>query len=171
MARIHGITEVDTNNTYWGMATTIYFNHCPHHCIGCFNPETWEKDDSLEVDNDEIVERLLTGLDKFMKKDLTLLGGEPFSPFNQEDVMYIVGEIKKRRPETRILSWTGYQYDYLRRINHPLLQYVDILIDGRFIQDLQVSGHLFGSSNQRVIDVQKSLKSNEVTLAPEKFRK
>ena len=169
MARIHGITKHDQTNTYWGMATTVYFNHCPHLCPGCWNVETQALDESLEVDNDAIVAELLAGLDEYFAEDLTLLGGEPLSPLNKVDVAYIVRKVKEKRPETRILCWTGYRWEVPWVQKHPIIQDIDILIDGRFEESLKVEGHKFGSSNQRVIDVKKSLRTGGACEAPEVF--
>lgn len=162
MARLHGIKEVDTDNTYWGVASSLWFNHCPHRCFNCWNDETWERDDSLEIDNDKVVETVLKHLDSYgMKKDLSVLGGEPFSPFNVNDLAYILKAVKRVRPQTRILGWTGYELHVLKRSHFfkEALSLFDVLVCGRYIDELNChgEGRLYGSKNQYVVDVQSSL--------------
>lgn len=166
MARLHDIKEVDLENTYWGVATSLWFNHCPHECFNCWNNETWQKDDSLEVSNDEVIEKTLKYLDSYgMSKNLTLLGGEPFSPYNVKDLAYILKEIKEARPHTRVLSWSGYEFHVLKKSRYMLeaLQYVDIIVCGRYIDEWNCHGQnkMYGSENQYIVDVQKSLHTGE----------
>lgn len=171
MARLHDLKHVDLDNCYWGVSTSLWFNGCPHRCLGCWNIETHDIDSSLERPNKEIIEETLLALDEFgMKKDLTLLGGDPLAPYNLKDLLEILDAVKERRPETRVVCWTGYTWEQLR---HPLqkkvLEHIDILIDGRYEKELHIEGHKFGSSNQRVIDVKKSLEGHEVVEAPENY--
>ena len=65
MARLHDLKHVDIDNCYWGMATSLWFNGCPHKCVGCYNAETWDIDDNLYIDNDSVVEETLFALDEF----------------------------------------------------------------------------------------------------------
>lgn len=166
MARLHDIKEVDLDNTYWGVATSLWFNHCPHRCPGCWNEETWDVDDSLAIDNDEVIERTLNYLDSFgIKKDLTLLGGEPFSPENLKDLHYILSSIKKSRPDTRVLSWSGYEFHVLKRSPRmrKIVDMVDILVCGRFIEEYKCEDttKMYGSENQYIVDVKASLETGE----------
>ena len=171
MARLHDLKHVDIDNCYWGMATTLWFNGCPHKCVGCYNAETWHIDDKLDRPNQEVIDETLVALDEFgVKKDLTLLGGDPLSVFNLADLIEILAAIKEARPETRVLCWTGYTWKQLQNGTHRnVLKYIDILIDGRYEKDLHVEGHKFGSSNQKVIDVQASLATGSVVYAPEDY--
>lgn len=170
MARLHKLEKFDIENTYWGASVSLWFNYCPHRCVGCWNEATWDKDDSLEINNKEIIKEVLEGLDAYYPLDLTLLGGEPLSPMNQSDLMEILLEVKRVRPHTRVLSWTGYRYEQIK--NHPAMPYIDILIDGRFVQELKVEGKKYGSTNQRIIDVQKTRLTNnkEIIIAPEEYK-
>lgn len=168
MARLHDIKEVDLENTYWGVSTSLWFNHCPHHCFGCWNDSTWDLDDSLEMPNDVVVEKTLTYLDSYgMSKDLTLLGGEPFSPYNIKDLVYILQEIKSKRPDTRILAWSGYEFHVLKRSKYmrEALEFVDVIVCGRYIDDWNCHGQnkMYGSENQYIVDVKKSLASGTTT--------
>ena len=171
MARLHDLKHVDIDNCYWGMATTLWFNGCPHKCLGCHNENTWHIDDKLDRPNQEVIDETLVALDEFgVKKDLTLLGGDPLSVFNLADLIEILVAIKEARPETRVLCWTGYTWKQLQNGTHRnVLKYIDILIDGRYEKDLHVEGHKFGSSNQKVIDVQASLATGSVVYAPEDY--
>lgn len=162
MARLHDIKRDDYENTYWGLASSIWFNHCPHRCIGCWNAETWDLDESLEVDNAKVVEELLNGFDMHgVHRDLTVLGGEPFSPFNVEDLYYILTKVKEARPETKVLAWSGYEYRVLSKTKKlkKALPLIDVLVCGRFIQELKCEDttKMYGSENQYIVDVQKSL--------------
>lgn len=140
---------------------SLWFNHCPFHCKGCWNEQTWQKDESLERPNQEIIEEALLALDEFgLAKDLTLLGGDPLSLENIQDTLEIVSTIKGLRPLTKVLCWTGYRMDVLllSKKHQPILPYLDVLIDGRFVEEQKVENYqLFGSSNQRIIDVQQTL--------------
>lgn len=171
MARLHDLKHVDLDNCYWGMATSLWFNGCVHFCEGCWNAETWSVDKSLERPNEEIIEETLLALDEFgLKKDLTLLGGDPLAHYNINDAIEILKAVKEKRPETRVVCWTGFTWGQLRgKAHQEALQYIDILIDGRYVKELHIEGHKYGSSNQLVIDVQKSLELGEIVEAPENY--
>ncbi len=172
MARLHDLKHADIENAYWGVATSLWFNGCPHRCKNCWNEETWAIDDTLDRDNGAIILETLTALDEYgMAKDLSLLGGDPLAPYNLPDMKDIVRGVKTIRPQTRVLCWTGYTWEQLTRNSFWIhaLELIDILIDGRYEQSLHVEGHKFGSRNQRVIDVQKSLQNGQIVLAPEEF--
>jgi len=169
MARLHQLKEIDMDNGYWGFCTSLWFNGCEHRCPGCWNSETWDIDESLEKDNQEIIEETLIGLDKFFPKDLSLLGGDPLAPANIEDTYEILKGVLEKRPQTRVVCWTGYIYEAL--IKHgwadKVLPMIDILIDGRYIKQLHIEGKMYGSSNQRVIRMKDSLEKKELILEEE----
>lgn len=174
MARLHLIRETDLHNCYWGISTSLWFNGCPHRCVGCWNEETWEINNDLFIDNREVISRTLKALDNPIRKDLTLLGGEPLMPkANLDDVIEIVSEIKRVRPSTRVLCWTGFKMEYLMKHKQfvEALKLIDILIDGRFEQELRVHNKKYGSSNQRIIDVKETLATGEIVIAPENYKK
>lgn len=159
MAFLHQIKRYDMENSYKGASVSLWFNHCPHKCIGCWNEETWERDKTLEVPNEIVVKEVLSCLGgPFNLNTLALLGGDPLSPLNIKDVLEIVSSIKKARPETNIICWTGFRFEQLQsKAMSPILEYIDVLIDGRFILDKKIEGKKYGSSNQRVIDVKKTI--------------
>ena len=171
MARLHDLKHVDLDNCYWGVSTSLWFNGCPHRCIGCWNKNTHDVDEQLERSNEEIIEETLFALDEFgMPKDLSLLGGDPLAHYNLNDLLEILREIKERRPDTRVLCWTGFRWEQLQnKIYKDVLEYIDIIIDGRYEKELHVYGHKFGSSNQRVIDVKESLRLGSISIAPENY--
>ena len=172
MARLHLIRETDIHNTYWGIATSLWFNGCPHRCKGCWNNDTWEIDSSLEINNRAVIAQTLMALDDPISKHLSILGGEPLMPSsNLDDFIEIVSMVKKFRPKTKVLCWTGYRMEYLLKHDKFLkaLDLIDVLIDGRYDQSKSITGKKYGSTNQRVIDVQKSLYIKEVCLAPENY--
>ena len=167
MARLHTIRKLDVANTYWGPAVSLFFNYCPWHCKGCWNSETWELDNSLEIPNEEVVKQVIEALDAGgIKKDLTLLGGDPLADPNRDDVQYIIREVRKARPDTRVLCWTGYIWKNCK--DFEVVKDIDILIDGLFVEKLKVLGKKYGSSNQRIIDVQESLKTGKVVELEDK---
>lgn len=141
-----------------GFRTAIYAAGCPNHCPGCHNPESWEIERGVWMETEEVVARVLA--DEFA--NVTFSGGDPM--FQPEGFADVAAAIKKRSQKT-IWCYTGYRYEDLLR--HPqqtrLLRYIDVLVDGPFIQALRDASLLFrGSSNQRLIDVQASLQAGEV---------
>lgn len=166
MVRLHNIKRDDFENTFWGVSTSLWFNHCMFRCEGCWNERTWELDESLYRDNDEVVKEVLTYLDYYgMKRHLTLLGGEPFSPYNLEDALYIVRKVKEQRPKTKVLSWTGYEFHVIKKSPklRELMKEIDVLVCGRFMKELkcQDTKKMYGSENQYIVDVKASLLKGE----------
>ncbi len=155
-----------------GIRTSIFVSGCQHACKGCFNPEVWNFEYGNKYTN-EVQEDLLNELDKAYIEGLSLLGGEPMHPRNQEDVLKLVIETKKRYPNKNIWCYTGFDFndDILNKMvkflpyTRKILENIDVIVDGKFIEDKKdLSLHFRGSSNQRIIDVQKSLKENKVVL-------
>lgn len=157
-----------------GVRVSLFVSGCTHHCKNCFNPETWDfnygKEFTLEVQN-KIIEEL--------KPDhingLTLLGGEPMEPANQKGLLPFVKRVKELYPNKTIWCFSGYLFDEQllkeSRAHCPwtkeLLSYIDILVDGEFKEELKdITLRFKGSSNQRIIDVKKSLLENNVVLSP-----
>lgn len=168
MARLHQIKTYDMENSWKGASVSLWFNHCPHRCEGCWNPETWDQDDSLEVPNDEIVVKVLGSLGgPFNVNTVALLGGDPLSPTNISDTIYILGKVLDQRPETKVICWTGFTWEQVTRNNRlkAVLPFLDVLIDGRFMLERKIEGRKYGSDNQRVIDVKQSLLDNVIREA------
>lgn len=138
-----------------GFRTTIYCAGCPNHCPGCHNPQSWDISNGHMVSVDEILEVVLN--DPFA--DVTFSGGDPM--FQAEGFTELAKAIKERSGKN-IWCYTGYFFEQL--LENPsqkeLMRYIDVLVDGRFVEALKDEQLLFrGSSNQRVIDVQKSLQT------------
>lgn len=157
-----------------GVRVTLFVSGCTHHCKGCFNAETWDfnfgKPFSGEVE-DEIIEALRPGY----IVGLTLLGGEPMEPVNQAALLPFLERVKKECPDKNIWCYTGYTFDKdlteggkaFCEATAPMLSMIDVLVDGEFVEELKDIRLSFrGSSNQRIIDVKKSLAANETVLYP-----
>ena len=148
-----------------GVRNSLYVSGCPFHCEGCYNEATWNFRFGVPY-TPELEKRIMADMALSYVQGLTLLGGEPF--LNTGTVLPLVKRIKSELPNKDIWSWTGYTWDELM-LETPdkleLLANIDILVDGRF--DLSKKNLLLqfrGSSNQRIIDVQKSLKAGEVVI-------
>lgn len=155
-----------------GVRVTLFVSGCTNHCFNCFQPETWDFDYGQPFTNDTMRE-LLEALKPDYIQGLTLLGGDPFELSNQEGLIELLREVKKQYPEKDIWSYTGFilDQDLLdggRRhgpYTDEMLSYIDVLVDGPFIQDKKnISLKFRGSENQRVIDLKKSLKKQEIIL-------
>ena len=159
-----------------GVRVTLFVSGCTHHCKGCFNAETWDfnygKPFTAEVEN-----KLLEDLKPAYIAGLTLLGGEPFEPVNQRALLPFVRKVREMYPEKTIWCYSGYTYDtdlmeggkVHCECTDALLSMLDVLVDGEFVEVLKDITLVFrGSSNQRIIDVQKSLKEGQVCLYPTK---
>lgn len=163
------IKKFDTANGE-GIRISLFVSGCPHHCKNCFNKEAWDYDYGkkfTEKEEDEIIDFL----SKDYIKGLSLLGGEPMWPDNQKGLLPLLRRVKKLYPEKTIWCYTGYLFDKEivdkmckeNDFTREFLSYIDVIIDGRFVESLKNYTLYFrGSSNQRIIDVQKSLKSGKV---------
>ena len=103
----------------------------------------------------------------FQLNTLALLGGDPLSPKNIQDTIYIVKALKEWRPDLNVICWTGFTWEQVSRskLLKPILEYLDVLIDGRFMLERKIEGRKYGSDNQRVIDVKQSLLDNVIREA------
>lgn len=162
-----------------GIRTSLFVSGCTHHCKNCFNKIAWDFNYGNEF-TVEVEDKIIKSLEPYYINGLTLLGGEPMEPANQKGLLNLVKRVKQTYPNKTIWCYTGYLFD--EELLKPsrahcdftkeLLSYIDILVDGKFVEELKdVSLRFKGSSNQRVIDVQKSLKSDSVVLSPYNERK
>ena len=143
-----------------GWRTVIFISGCSHACKGCHNPESWNKN-SGKVFADDDLNFIITSLKKPEIKGLTLSGGDPLMEYNREDVEKLCKIIKSIIPNKDIWLYTGYEWDEIKHL--PLLKYIDVLVDGKFIlEQRDISLPFRGSPNQRIIDVKKSLDTNTV---------
>ena len=146
-----------------GVRVSIFFQGCAFHCKNCFNPETWDFKGAKDF-TDETLEEVLNLCDKEFISGLSLLGGEPMHPKNIEATTKLAKRFKEVYPNKTIWSWSGFLFDeYLK--DKEVVKYIDVLIDGRYVDELHDPTLKWkGSANQRVIDVQESLKKGEVIL-------
>ena len=153
-----------------GVRVSLFVSGCTHHCPGCFNQDTWDFAYGKEY-TEETEQEILDTLSPGYINGLTLLGGEPFEPQNQKVIVQLLRKVKERYPEKNIWCYTGYLYDRellsesRARCEHTdeMLSMIDVLVDGRFVEALKDIRLVFrGSSNQRIIDVKKSLESGEI---------
>lgn len=158
-------SKIKDNDIANGLGITISFwtQGCPHHCKGCFNKETWNFEDGEEFTQEDL-KYIIENINKNnIKRDLSILGGEPLCPQNVEGVITLCKEFKRHYPEKLIYLWTGYTIENFDDIQKEILNYIDILIDGKFEEDRKnLSIKLRGSSNQRVIDVKRYLEDDAV---------
>lgn len=143
-----------------GFRTAVYAAGCPNRCPGCHNPESWDIDHGHRMSTEEILKIVLA--DPFA--DVTFSGGDPM--FQPEGFAQLAHDIKQRSRKN-IWCYTGYTFENLlhNQKQAQLLKYIDVLVDGKFEEKLRDEELCFrGSSNQRLIDVQASLKRNETVL-------
>jgi anaerobic ribonucleoside-triphosphate reductase activating protein len=135
---------------------------CSFHCKNCFNPETWDFNGGIEF-NDPVIDQVLDLCKEDYITGLSVLGGEPMHPKNIESTTQLVKKFKKKYPKKNIWIWSGFLFDQLK--DKEVLKYIDVLVDGQFVDEKKDPTLKWrGSSNQRVIDVQKSEKKGEVVL-------
>ena len=155
-----------------GVRTSLFVSGCRHHCKGCFQPETWDFDFGYEF-TDEIQADIIESLKPDYIEGLTLLGGEPFEPENQKELVKLLRNVREAYPHKSIWCYTGYLLDeeLLKaskarcEYTDEMLSYIDVLVDGEFVQEKKnIMLKFRGSENQRIIDVKKSLDKGEVVL-------
>ena len=155
-----------------GVRVSLFVSGCTHRCKGCFNEVAWDFNYGEPFTGDTI-ESILTMLEPPFVSGLTLLGGEPFEPQNQGPIVELLRKIKEKYPEKSIWAFSGYLFDrdiLPGRLGDPeitkeYLSYLDVLVDGPFVQARKnLSLRFRGSDNQRLIDVPKSLKEGTVVL-------
>ena len=163
--RYNKIRKMDISNGP-GVRVSIFMQGCVFNCKNCFNPETHDFNGGKEF-TDETIDIILELCDQEYIAGLSILGGEPMHPKNIEGTTKLSKAFKEKFPNKTIWSWSGFLFDRDLK-DKEVMKYIDVLVDGQYKDEL----HDFrlewrGSSNQRVIDVQKSLKKNEVVLYSE----
>ena len=158
--RYNKIRKMDISNGP-GVRVSLFVQGCTFNCKNCFNPETHDFNDGKEFTK-ETIEHILSLCENENVEGLSILGGEPMHPKNIDGVTELAREFKKCFPNKNLWAWTGFLFDqYLK--DKEIAKYLDVVVDGQYVDEL----HNFllkwrGSSNQRVIDVKKSLKENKV---------
>lgn len=167
------IREMDISNGC-GVGISLFVQGCHFHCPGCFNQETWDFNNGHEW-TPEIEEKFIELANKPYIQRISLLGGEPLADENVSTVFRIIKKLKSRYPEKKIWLFTGYTWENILSMSYKdsptrftAVTLTDVLADGRFDIDKQDINHKttrwVGSLNQRVIDVQRSIKSNRIVL-------
>ena len=178
----HNITYPDMNNGS-GLRVVLWCSACSHHCVGCQNPQTWDTNSGIPFD-EKAEKELFRELSKDYISGLTLTGGDPLHENNLDDILRIVNRFRLLMPEKTIWLYTGYEISvitnnkiYLSILGeknpnieayekrHKIISMCNVVVDGRYIDSQRnIQLKYRGSENQRVIDVQESLKQNKVVL-------
>lgn len=155
-----------------GVRVSLFVSGCTHRCKGCFNEVAWDFEYGRPF-TQETIEEILTMLAPEHIRGITILGGEPFEPQNQQPVLELLRKIRAQYPEKSIWAFSGYLFDKdilsgrlgPWEITKEYISYLDVLVDGPFIMEKKdLSLRFRGSSNQRLIDVSASLDKGEIVL-------
>lgn len=153
-----------------GVRVSVFVSGCTHHCKECFNKEAWDFNYGKPFTEKEI-DKVLSYLKPEYVAGLSLLGGEPMEPVNQEGLLPLLRKVHEMYPEKNVWCYSGYLFDrdIVERmckesaVTRELLSYIDIMVDGEFmIEKKNLKVNFRGSENQRIIDVKKSLAAGEV---------
>ena len=144
-----------------GVRVSIFMQGCAFNCTQCFNPETHDFNGGKEF-NEKTINRILDLCDNDNIEGLSILGGEPMHPNNIEGTTKLAKSFKEKFPNKNVWAWSGYKFDQDLQ-DKEVVNYLDVLVDGQYKDELRNPTLKWkGSSNQRVIDVQESLKENKV---------
>lgn len=157
-----------------GIRVSVFVSGCTNRCKGCFQPETWDFSYGRPYTG-EIEDRILSELAKSYYTGLTILGGEPFEPSNQREIVGLIRRVREELPERTIWVYTGFTYDtdlvpggcrYIE-CTDEILDHIDVLVDGRFVEELKnITLRFRGSENQRIIDMKRTRSAGKVVLSP-----
>ena len=155
------IRKMDISNGE-GVRVSVFFQGCSFHCKNCFNPETWDFESGKEF-NDDVINHILDLCSEEYIVGLSILGGEAMHPFNIKGSTKLAKEFKKKYSDKNIWLWSGFLFENLK--DKEIMNYIDVLVDGQYVDELNDPTLKWcGSSNQRVIDVKKSLKNNKIEI-------
>ena len=144
-----------------GVVVSLFMQGCPHHCHGCFNQETWDPQGGKEIDINKLIEKIENAISaNGVIRNFSILGGEPFAPYNLRYTYYIVSRIREKYPNIKIYIWTGYYFDDIKDNEwvRNIIRYIDYIIDGPFEEDKKdITLKLRGSSNQHIIDIKEKI--------------
>lgn len=171
--KYHNITKADMLNGE-GLRVVLWVSGCSHHCPACQNALTWDENDGVVFDDDAINE-IYKELECDWCSGITLSGGDPLFLKNRKTIRDLVVNIRTRYPNKTIWSYTGYTWEELMEQMEndenlkDILENIDVLCDGKFVLSLaSIDTHYVGSTNQKIIDVKKSLKKKTPVLYKEK---
>ena len=145
-----------------GVRVSLFVSGCRNHCEGCFQPQTWDFEYGQPFTR-EVEDEILEALRPDWIQGLSILGGEPMEAENQEVLLPFLKRVKEEYSNKDVWLYSGYVYEQIK--DAELLQYVDVLVDGPFVETLKDPSLAFrGSSNQRILNVQESLKAGQAIL-------
>ena len=157
----HNITKEDMLNGE-GLRVVLWVAGCDHHCKNCQNPETWDPNGGIPFDKDA-EDELFEALDKPYISGITFSGGDPLFMGNRSEVFRLIKKHKEKFPNKNIWLYTGFLWEAVKNLEG--IEDIDVIAEGEFIDELKDNNiHWVGSSNQRVIDVKKSLEKGDVVL-------
>ena len=159
--RIAGIIENDIVDCDDGFAVSLWAVGCPHHCKGCHNQNLWDYGAGQDIPIKTVINEIKEKINKNgVMRNFSVLGGEPLDPKNVKDVDEVLKEVRAAYPNIKIYLWTGYTCEELEKRTDVsgALRNVDVLIEGRFVEELKQNLPLRGSSNQRVYVRGKDMK-------------
>ena len=164
--RYNKVRKMDISNGQ-GVRVSIFMQGCTFHCKNCFNPETHDFMGGEEFTEDTI-DQVLKLCENANVEGLSILGGEPMHPMNIEGTTELAKKFKEKFPNKNLWVWTGFLFDRDLQ-NKEVLKYIDVLVDGQYVDELRDPRLKYnGSSNQRVIDVQNSVKQGKVIFYKDK---
>ena len=154
-----------------GVRVSLFVSGCRNRCEGCFQPETWNFEYGQPF-TAETVETVVKALEPSYVNGLTLLGGEPFEPENQRELVKLLKKVRETHPDKNVWCYSGYTVEQIMGDEHPhcevseeMLSMINVLVDGRFTLALKdISLRFRGSSNQRIIDLKASREKGEIVL-------
>lgn len=154
-----------------GMRVSVFVSGCRNHCAGCFNPETWDFSYGKEY-TPFMTRAIINELKKPEYQGLTILGGEPFEPENQQGLIDLIRSVKQELPGKDIWMYTGYSYEDLLPggirhydVTDEIMNAIDVLVDGRFLLgEKDITLRFRGSRNQRLIDMKRTRQEGQVVL-------
>ncbi len=162
--RYNKIRKMDISNGP-GVRVSIFMQGCTFNCKNCFNKETHDFNGGKEL-TEETIKRVIEIAQNDYIKGLSILGGEPLHPKNMEGSLELAKRFKEAYPDKSVWVWTGFTFENLKKEEN--IKYIDVLIDGQFVEELHDPTLKWrGSSNQRVIDIKKTLKKNKIVLVEE----
>ena len=157
----HKIDKCSISNGI-GFRVVLWVSGCSHHCDGCHNPETWDKENGIVFEQNDWY-KIARELERPYISGITYSGGDPLFPANRSIITSMAKTIHQLYPDKTQWLYTGYKFEDIKDLE--IMKYIDVLVDGEYIDSLRDTSLPFrGSSNQRLIDVQKSLKENKVVL-------
>lgn len=159
--RYHGIERCSLVNGT-GVRAVLWVSGCEHHCKGCHNSYSWDPDGGVPFEETD-KKKLIDAISKSWSDGVTFSGGDPLYPANREAITELAKEIKELYPDTSIWMYTGYSWEEIWELE--VMRYIDVLVDGEFIEELKDESYKYaGSTNQRIIDVKESLKHGRVKI-------